>query len=271
MQNPEKIWGVVKLDPKEAAVICSLLLSLASNEIGAIQISQFLSSEELAIVVENMRKQSIAWYTNKEHKQGRIGISATEYHHRDGGKQMYFNLAPQNSVIRDEIFEGIPNPIDRIVKLFSDKYGVSIATEQSMQNAQYFAGIIRAMGAKSTLHYDSAPTQLPGWTVSDSEEQFGLVLHLQTATKGGELTVYNRPWVQEDDLHNNDIGQKGTFGFTDGFLGDTPHATVVPKAGDLIVFRSRNFHQVEDITSDEPRLTLTVFMSLKDGSLYLWS
>jgi hypothetical protein len=270
-KDKERVWRVEKLELAESALICSFLLSLASNEIAAIQIPQFLSEEELALVVENMRKQTVAWYANKENKQGRIGISATEYHYKEDGKRTYFDLAPQAAANRDQIFEGIPNPIGRIIKLFSEQYGVSIATEPSMQDAEYFAGIVRAMGAKSTLHFDYAQNQLPGWSVSDTEEQFGLVLHLQAATEGGELSVYNRPWEPEDESNNKDIGQKGTYGFTEGFLGDTPHATVKPSAGDLIVFRSRNFHQVEDIKSDNPRLTLTVFMSLKDGALYLWS
>jgi hypothetical protein len=89
--------------------------------------------------------------------------------------------------------------------------------------------------------------------------------------EGGELTVYNRPWQPEDELHNNDIGQKGAFGFTEGFIGDTPNATISPKEGDLVVFKTRNFHQVAAIKSDKPRLALTTFISLKDNSLHLWS
>lgn len=91
-------------------------------------------------------------------------------------------------------------------------------------------------------------------------------------TEGGELTVYNRPWQPEDDAHNNDLGrQKGTHGFTEGFLGETPSATISPASGDLVAFKTRNFHQVAEINSDKPRLALTTFMSLKDDSLSLWS
>lgn len=272
MSHREKQWGVRHLTPDNSVEACDLLRALASNEIAAIQIAQFLDRRDLDIVIENMGKQDIQWYENKEFQQGRIGINATGFGYEAGGKQRYFDLTPEAAKSRDEIFRGASDPIDKIIKFFSsNRYGAAIATEPDMQNAQYFAGLVRAMGAKSTLHFDYAPNQLPGWSVSDADEQYGLVLYLQMPTEGGELTVYNRPWQPEDELHNNDIGQKGTYGFTEDFLKDVPHTTILPSAGDLVVFKSRNFHQIEEIKSDKPRLGLTTFMSLKDGSLSLWS
>lgn len=272
MKHIENQWGVERLNPDNSAEACELLPALASNEIAAIQIAQFLDRQDLDIVIENMSKKNIEWYENKEFQQGRIGINATGFGYEAGGKKKYFDFTPQAVKSRDEIFKGASDPIDKIIKFFSSNgYSASIATEPDMQNAQYFAGLIRAMGAKSTLHFDYAPNQLPGWSVSDADEQYGLVLYLQMPTEGGELTVYNRPWQPEDESHNNDIGQKGTYGFTEDFLVDTPYVTILPKAGDLVVFKTRNFHQVAAINSDKPRLALTTFMSLKDGSLSLWS
>lgn len=265
-------WRVECLSPDNSAEACELLPKLASNEIAAIQIAQFLDRRDLDIVIENMGKQNIQWYENKENQQGRIGINATGFGYEAGGKQRYFDLTPEAAKSRDEIFKGASDPIDKIIKFFSsNEYSAAIATEPDMQNAQYFAGLVRAMGAKSTLHFDYAPNQLPSWSVSDADVQYGLVLYLQMPTKGGELTVYNRLWQPEDESHNNDIGQKGTYGFTEDFLVDTPHVTIMPKAGDLVVFNARNFHQIENIKSDKPRLGLTTFMSLKGKSLSLWS
>lgn len=265
-------WRVEHLTPFDSRAATELLPVLASNEIAAIQIHQFLDRQDLDIVIGNMGKQDIQWYENKEFQQGRIGINATGFGYDADGKQRYFGLTPEATKSRDEIFKGASNPIDKIITFFSSNgYNASVATEPEMQNAQYFTGLVRAMGAKSTLHFDYAPNQLPGWSVSDADEQYGLVLYLQMPTEGGALTVYNRPWQPEDELHNNDIGQKGTYGFTEDFLESVPHTTILPAAGDLIVFKSRNFHQVEAITSDKPRLGLTTFMSLKDRSLSLWS
>lgn len=271
MTKIEKNWKAIQLSRSNSVEATSYLPLLSSNGIPAIQIAGFLASDELDLVIKNMARHHIDWYKGKEKEQGRIGISTTGYSYDEGGMQKYFDLVPLASKTRDEIFAGIQSPIDRIIELFSVGYIASVATESKMNDAQYFAGLIRAMGAKSTLHFDFAPNQLSGWSVADSDEQFGLVLHLQTANKGGELTIYNRPWVPADEEHNMDIGQKGKFGFKSDFLKDTPHTKVTPSAGDLIVFKSRNFHQVEAINTKEPRLTLTTFMSQKNKSLLLWS
>ncbi|MCB9798560.1 2OG-Fe(II) oxygenase [Candidatus Nomurabacteria bacterium] len=269
--NKKNQWPIVQIDPSYSAEICALLSKLSSNNISAIQIQNFLQPNELNIIIENMRSQDINWYEGKKNEQGRIGISTTEYHYLENGKQKYFDLVTQADKVQDQIFDGVENPINRIIKLFSSTFEPKIATESSMQNSKYFSGLVRAMGAKSTLHFDYAVDQLPGWSVSDLEDQYALVLHLQVAEKGGELNVYNRQWEPADEKFNNDVGQKGTYGFTEDFLQDTPYATITPSSGDLIIFRSRNFHQVAAIESSKPRLTFGTFMGLKNNTLSLWS
>ena len=62
----ENQWGVERLSPDSSAEVCELLPALASNEIAAIQIGQFLGRQELDVIVGNMSRQSIAWYENKQ-------------------------------------------------------------------------------------------------------------------------------------------------------------------------------------------------------------
>lgn len=271
MANKENQWDEVQIGSDDSAEACALLPELARNEIAAIKIGQFLCEEELDTIKANMEDKTIAWYDNKTGQQGRIGINATGFSHLSDGKKKYFDATPAAEEDRDEIFEGTYSPINKILDFFGHGFDTKIATEPELDMARYFAGLIRAMGAKSTLHFDYAPRQLPGWSVADADEQFGLVLYLQMPTAGGELNIYNHPWTPEDERHNNDHVEKGTFGFTEGFLGDTPYASVLPSEGDLVVFKTRNFHQVDDIRSDRPRLGLTTFMSQQAGTLSLWS
>jgi len=271
MANKENLWGAVQLGPDNPAEACALLPQLARNEIAAIKIGHFLDKEELAVIKANMEGQTIAWYANKTHQQGRIGINATGFSHLLDGKREYFDATPAAEQDRDKIFKGTHSPINKILEFFGNGFDAQIATEPELQQARYFAGLIRAMGAKSTLHFDFAPKQLPGWSVADADEQFGLVLYLQMPAAGGELNIYDHPWTPEDERHNNDHVEKGTFGFTEDFLGDTPYASVQPSEGDLVVFKTRNFHQVGEIKSDKPRLGLTTFMSQQGDRLSLWS
>lgn len=273
MANKQNQWGAVELGPGNSAEACELLPRLARNEIAAIRIGQFLAPQELAVIATNMEDKTIAWYANKAKQQGRIGINATGFSHEPDGKQRYFDATPAAEKERDEIFKGTQSPVNKILEFFGHGFDTRIATEPDLAEARYFAGIIRAMGAKSTLHFDYAPKQLPGWSVANAEEQFGLVLYLQMPAAGGELNIYDHPWTPEDERHNNDLVEKGTFGFDEGFLGDTPYASVLPSQGDLVVFKPRNFHQVGEIKieSDKPRLGLTTFMSQQAGTLSLWS
>lgn len=273
MASIEKQWSAVQLGPDNSAEACELLPQLARNEIAAIKIGHFLCEEELAVIKTNITDKTIAWYANKTNQQGRIGINATGFSHESEGKRKYFEATPVAEQDRDQIFEGTQSPINKILEFFGHVFDTNIATEPELAEARYFAGLIRAMGAKSTLHFDYAPKQLPGWSVANADEQFGLVLYLQMPAVGGELNIFDHPWTLEDERHNNDHIEKGTFGFSEGFLGDTAYASVLPSEGDLVVFKTRNFHQVDEIKSDTPRLGLTTFMSLsqKAGALSLWS
>lgn len=249
----------------------SMLPLLSSNLIAAVKISNFYGPEDLAIIDKNINRQDIAWYVNSENKQGRIGLSATEYHAKENGRDLYFSLAPKATAAREKMFSGVSDPVQKIIDLFSSEYQIGIAQEPGADGARYFSGLIRAMGAKSTLHFDYAPVQLPGWEVSKSEEQFGLVLYLQMPDTGGELSIYNHPWVPADEIHNKDILEKGPNGFDPGFLKDERPTQVSPASGDLIIFRTRNFHQIDEIASGQIRLSFNTFMTLNDDALSLWS
>ncbi len=248
-----------------------MLPLLSSNQIAAVKVTNFYHPVELAVIDKNIDRQSIAWYVNSENKQGRIGISATEYHSKENGKALYFSRVAEATATLEKIFHGVPDPIQKIIGTFSADYKITIAQEPSMNQAQYFTGLIRAMGAKSTLHFDYAPVQLPGWKVAESEEQFGLVLYLQMPNAGGELNIYNHPWVSEDEVYNKDILEKGPNGFDPTFLENEKPTRVFPASGDLIIFRTRNFHQIDSIRSSQIRLTFNSFMTLKDDTLSLWS
>ncbi len=264
-------WKVKKIESKNDFDPGILLPQLANNDIPAIQIANFYSPDVLDTIVKNIFSQGILWYQNFEYKQGRIGVCATEYYSKLNGKAAYFALEPEHSRIRENIFSTTLDPVNKLIELFSISYKTNIAREPTMGNLKYFSGIIRAMQQKSTAHFDYATHQLPGWWVSNMEAQFGIVIYLQMPELGGELTIYNRPWIPEDDKYNQDVEEKGPKGFDEGLLKNVPSTTITPHVGDVIIFSTRNFHQVDGINSDTIRLTCNSFVSLKDNKLYLWS
>jgi len=266
-------WEIKNIDYSEKINIGTLLPMLADNQIAAVKISNFYTKEELYTIVNKINKQSIFWYPESDNTQGRIGLSAAEYCSTLERKALYFEQVAESSRIRDDFFSDTINPIQKINELFSGSHQVAVAREPNVGDAPYFFGLIRAMGAKSTLHFDFAPHQLPGWRVSESTEQFGLVLYLQMPVAGGELLVYNHPWKIEDDVYNQDKIKKGPYGFDPAFIADEIPARITPVAGDLVIFRTRNFHQIDENSPglNQYRLTFNTFLALKDKALLLWS
>lgn len=265
------MWTVETFTDETNHVIQDSIHYLSDNSIGAIRIPGIYNDNELDTIIENIERQGVLWYPNFEFRQGRIGIGATEYASKINGKLAYFLLEPESSKIRDKIFPESLDPVSRMEAVFSQAFDTSVAEEPSLNHAKYFTGLIRAMGDESSTHFDFAPHQLPGWSVADAVAQFAVVTYLQMPYSGGGLTIYNRPWEQKDEANNNDIDEKGPRGFDQQFLEDEQSVTIVPNAGEMIVFNSRNFHKVEGIVSKIARYSINSFMSLSDDKLLFWN
>lgn len=269
--HSDKTWEVVTITDRSTFDVNRVVRMLADGDIAAVRIPGVYASEEIDVVVSNIQKQGVHWYPNFEFKQGRIGICATEYTSKINGKEAYFILEPESSRIRDAMFPGDLSPVKRMVDVLSQNMEVGLATEPSMNGAQYFTGLVRAMLYKSTTHFDYAPKQLPGWWVAGAEAQFAVVTYLQLPGAGGELTVYNRQWQEEDESYNHDVKEKGPRGFDSDFLNGVESVTIAPNPGEMIIFNSRNFHEVAGIESEKTRFSINSFMVLKDGGLHLWN
>lgn len=271
MKNKENQWRIVNITDLTLFDVKKSINLLAEGKIAAIKISNVYSPGEVKRIVKNIQSQGIKWYPNFEFKQGRIGISATEYCSKPNGKKLYLSLEEENSIIRNTIFNNSFDPIQKMTSLFSSGFETSIARESSLGNAKYFTGLIRAMGSESTTHFDYAPHQLPKWWVSTTQVQFAVVIYLQMPGSGGDLKIYKRKWEDSDEKYNRDIVEKGPHGFEENFLEKTPSIKIHPREGEMVIFNSRHFHKVEANNSRKIRFSINSFMSLKDGKLYLWN
>ncbi len=265
------MWQIETASEVDNHEIIGSLDRLSDNSVAALRIPHVYTTEEVDSIVANVDLQGVLWYPGFEHKQGRIGISATEYVSKEDGKNAYFALEAEASVVRDRIFPGELDPVKKMIDIFSQGLDTSIAEEPSLDNAKYFTGLIRAMVQESSTHFDFAPQQLPGWQVARSQAQFAVITYLQMPEVGGGLTVYKRPWEPSDEEFNMDTAEKGPNGFDKEFLNDDESITIVPNAGEMIVINSRNFHKVEGIISLVARYSINSFMSLIDNKLYLWN
>jgi 2OG-Fe(II) oxygenase superfamily len=267
---PDK-WEVAEVFDMSIFDVKALLKMIAVDELAAIKIPNIYSILEIKTIISNIDKQGVMWYPNFEFKQGRIGICATEYDSKINGKEAYFTLEAESSKVRNNIFPNNLDPIKKMTDIFSSGYEISVATEPNMDNAKYFAGLVRAMQYESTIHFDYAPHQLQKWWVAESEVQFAVVIYLQMPGTGGELTIYEHQWKESDDKYNKDIDEKGPKGFDETVLKNSNSVEIHPQEGDMIIFNSKHFHKVKKIDSDRTRLSINSFMSLKNEKLYLWN
>jgi len=239
-----------------------------SNEVAAVRVPHFYTEEELRLIVSNIYRRGISWYPNYENKQGVVGISAADYKGMQGGKNEYFRLAHQYNNERQRMFSPALDPLQKLTRLFSERYSVAVAKEAG---SNYFMGLIRAMNQKSTLHFDYAPKHMEGWSVSRIDHQLGTVIYLHMPASGGALTVYNKPWDPEDEAYNLNTEENRFRGFDPDFLAGRALVSLRPDPGDLILFHTRNFHQVGEIDSATPRLTCNSFLGVRGTELLFWN
>ena len=65
------------------------------------------------------------------------------------------------------------------------------------------------------------------------------------SSKGGELVVHELPW--EEEIYEKFLlpGHSGSYGFEKELVSNVRRVDITPEIGDLVVFNTRNFHEVK--------------------------
>jgi hypothetical protein len=83
--------------------------------------------------------------------------------------------------------------------------------------------------------------------------------------RGGELLLWDRRWVPEDDIHM----VEDNYYYDDAVVRGARMLTVGVQPGEVIIINSRSYHAVAEA---EDRLAFGSFISVfADGRLRLWS
>lgn len=272
------------------------LQGLFNNEIAAVRVLGFASEEEcdgLANAVDAMRMETIKesvkngevsivdqkgfhenqekFYQPFEGAVSRIGIAQSEFSAEAQEKDEYFSRTADAELQRGKIISaGGFDPLTRFMNLLRENCGlgtVSIATEDGKS---YFAGMIRSASSGVWAHFDFAPFHAsPKWTIGQVESQLTWNLYL-TQPIGGETVVYDCQWIPEyETLKRQELSQP--------YCNDMLHAGVsrisLPVIkGDVVIFNTRNFHEVWPIDLTSKRYTFGSFVGkFRNGNIILWS
>ncbi len=224
-------------DKREHPLSRDALRALLENEIPAIRIRDFATADECASFAAAMRGGNIRSY-GVDREIGYIGMA--QYEFRWGkDKRDYFAAVPKAFADQRAVFARSFDPMTRFIDTLQGVWPAPIGLAQD-EYGPYFAGIIRFATGGIDLHADYAPFNMPGYAVADITSQLAWNLFVEAPATGGVTTVHHSPWTpaMRDDtppksygLPREDVAGAETFDYC-------------AVAGDVVIFNSRNQHEV---------------------------
>jgi hypothetical protein len=238
---------------------------LLRNEIPLVMLPAIATPEECARLVEASSRIGFEPYEHVDPPIDRIGITVFEYVHV--GMAAYFADAGRARAAQREIFTASFDPLERVIARMSGGAGVSVDVAVDPTLGRYHAGLVRRIEQGTMLHIDFAPAEQPDWHVSAITAQLAWNFYVELdGDRAGRTRVYNRPWVPRDEL----LKIPDTYGYRHELVRGAQRLTFQPTLGDVYLFNTRNFHEVEPSTGR--RTTCTSQMGLQhENHLVLWS
>ncbi|HEY1353511.1 MAG TPA: 2OG-Fe(II) oxygenase [Ktedonobacteraceae bacterium] len=243
----------------------SSLQALFQNEIAALRIPHFLTDDACTAIIEQIHRFEPEQYTD-DPEMARVGITQAEHM---GEKALYFLRAAAMNSSREMVFEQRKAALLQVVRALRSVWQgqVDVAHEEE-SNQRYFAGLIRIIG-RTRLHFDWAPHDAQDWAIGRISAQLAWNIYLQASERGGTTRVYHRAWQHEDECYR----EPGSYAFDPALVQNAAYIEIAPRTGELVLFNSRNYHEVEKTEGARQRLSISSFVGLlKPGQrLALWS
>lgn len=241
------------------------LRAVLDNEIPVVRIKGFCTPEESRSFVAAIEKGRMQQYQLAP--VGYIGTAQVEY--RWGNQKAdYFKAAEQAWADWHAVVDLAWNPLDRLIQVLAEASSVEVGVAEEPGFGKLFAGIIRKASKGIGRHSDYAPFNAPDYSIGQIDAQLGWNLFFDVPGSGGETIIYNRPWTVEVKPGEE---PPMSFGLTDEVVAGADTARYAAAAGDVVIFNSRNPHEVTPGEGGD-RLQIGSFIGRRpDGSLVLWS
>jgi hypothetical protein len=254
------------------------LLALLNDEIPAIRVRGFATSDECASVVEAIRDvgmQHVYHFKSADGDAlsdvttGYIGL--THYNYRHKPKSAYFDAVPDAYAYRNKVFEKSFDAVQRMIDLLQAVSETSVGVARETDGAgDLYAGIIRDASTGGDLHADFAPYTARGLCVGQIDAQISWNAWFEHPENGGGTTVHHQPWTAEFD--GDDIPEQYPL---DRALVEGAETHIYrPSPGDAILFNTRNPHEIAGAAPGDThsRLQVGSFIGrMPKGDLALWS
>jgi hypothetical protein len=241
---------------------------LFNNRIPYLAVKNFLSLSECNLLVSAITKLGLGGYDynfDVSDAPPAQHLFETHYLYEDKTPEEYFPAAEKS--IHE--YQKLCNEI----KLYPDKKMMDLLSQHcqkpvtiAAQNGKNYSHvIIRELKNSALLHADFAPFIPSYWSISTITAELAWNIYLSDAGNGGECRVYNKPWEKEDDKYIT----RDTYGYDHAVVKDKAFAEIYPTQGSLVLFNSRNFHEVKP--SENPRISMGGHIGLTTtGEIILW-
>lgn len=228
--------------------------ALSTGASAAMVIPGFFTEAQCTDAVESLTAEGFDQYENVEPPIGRIGITQFEHMSDRAG---YFRKAKPATAVRERTFRPDNDPVTQVMRVVSGARTVGAVIASETDGTPYFAGVTRHM-QQALLHLDWAVRDAPGWAISTIDAQLAWNVYLSMPERGGELRVHDRFWTPDAE----NFLEPGSYGYSRDLIRGRRSITIRPSIGDLVMFNSRNFHEVLPIAGTGTRISTSSFIGI---------
>ena len=268
-------WTVNKAQPLSAESLDALF----DNRIPAIRISNFAATAECRAFADGLRQCDLKVVKGatdlsapafEAQRISFIGLTQYEFKYKPIG--IYLDAADDARAEVAPVFEKSFDPVERLMGRLRGLDDRSVEIARDPGGRLYSATIIRSSNEGLTLHADYAPYQAPQLTVTTCTAQLAWNFYAEIPnSEGGHTTLHNSPWTwtrrQEGEIAENYPLARDQVEGAETF-------TFKPCEGEVIIFNSRNPHEVIPITAGKgkDRISMATFIGrMPTCDLRLWS
>jgi hypothetical protein len=242
------------------------LLDLFEGRLAALIIPRRISEQTCNILISRLQKEGMSKYSHVNAAVDKFGLVQAE-HNRPELKDAYFEKVLAANRASRALYKGVcEDPLKLIMNDFRREMRahITIAKEQDFGN--YFAGTFRLIKGAGLIHYDFANSEVNGWEISKVVAQLSWNLYLSRPVSGGELIVYSNQWNPQSEIHKKPL----CYSYFKSAVDDAAQFSYSPNVGDLVIFNSRNFHEIKPPVG--LRYSLSSFIGLlRDSQIIFWS
>ncbi len=256
------------IDDAEHTLAPESLALLLDNKIPAIRVPAFASPAECTAFSAAAKGGRMQYY-NVADRIGYIGLAQYQYRWTKTRDEFLADVAQAQADVQAVFDAAEFDPLQRVMALLRAHWPapVDVAREDGRP---YFAGIIRSTSDRIDLHVDWAPVNSPDYSIGAIDGQVGWNFFAEELLSGGHTTVYNNPW--DPVLLPGEIPK--SYGLPRSLTEGVPSFTYRATAGDLVIFNTRNPHEIAPGTAGPggSRVSIGSFAGrMPDNSLVLWA